>query len=120
MARRAFITPGLNQVLKTVSEGTEVDTLLFGEALSVRIKTAKEVDKISKELEKPSTSANTFKKFQGKYKEAGGSKSSRGAGTSRYPGSNLNPPKNSPSNRRGGQKPQYFRNSNNGRNNARK
>lgn len=50
LARRAFISPGLNKDLRQVLENSKVEQLLFGKDLQDRIKDAKSMDRVGKEL----------------------------------------------------------------------
>ena len=56
LTRRAFIIPGLNYTAKSVAENSKIDTLLFGQEFSERLKTATAVEKAGKVITRPSTS----------------------------------------------------------------
>lgn len=79
LTRRSFITPVVNQLVKDVSYGTPVTNLLFGDELHTRIKIAKDVEKQSKDMEKPVSNTNikknkSFHKPQVKKQQNSGSK----------------------------------------------
>ncbi|XP_043484757.1 pre-mRNA-splicing factor CWC25-like [Leptopilina heterotoma] len=61
MARRAIIQPCLNVVVSEVAETTEVDSLLFGETFSEKLRAAKEVEKRGEDVTK-ATNTLTVKK----------------------------------------------------------
>lgn len=55
-ARRAVISPGLNHLVQTIADEIEIDTFLFGTTFSERVKSAKDIDKTSEDVTKPTTS----------------------------------------------------------------
>ncbi|CAG5108033.1 Protein of unknown function [Cotesia congregata] len=63
-ARRAFISPILTKSIKNLLQATKPGSLLFGEKLTEKIKTAKFMEKIGKEIKAsplPSSSSNNKK-----------------------------------------------------------
>ncbi|CAD6211649.1 GSCOCG00011000001-RA-CDS [Cotesia congregata] len=63
-ARRAFISPILTKSMKNLLQATKPGSLLFGEKLTEKIKTAKSMEKIGKEIKAsplPSSSSNNKK-----------------------------------------------------------
>lgn len=74
LSRKAFITPGLSQLVMNIAKETKVDNLLYGQDFSERLKVAKEVEKTGKDVAKfvgqsdkkktyPSFSRNTNKPY---------------------------------------------------------
>ncbi|XP_043468601.1 uncharacterized protein LOC122502551 [Leptopilina heterotoma] len=55
ITRRAFITPNVNRLLEDVTAGQPIESLLFGEKLSERLKAAREVEKDSRSVIKSSS-----------------------------------------------------------------
>ena len=49
---RAFITPGLSPVVKTIADESPVGALLFGENFSDRVKTVKAMERSTKDIQK--------------------------------------------------------------------
>ena len=50
VTRRAFTTPGISPVVKTIADGSPVGALLFGEDVSDRVKTAKAMETSTKRV----------------------------------------------------------------------
>lgn len=59
-ARKSFIAPVLTKPMKELLQKTKPGTLLYGEKLSEKIKTAKSVEKIGRELKTPSAATSSF------------------------------------------------------------
>lgn len=59
-ARKSFIAPALSKQMKELLQKTKPGTLLYGERLSDKIKTAKSVEKIGRELKTPSSATSSF------------------------------------------------------------
>lgn len=97
MTRRAFIIPALDPLIKTVSEEAAVDTFLFGQSFSERIKTAREVHKAVKDLEKNSSNSSG-KRTYGSYNKD----NSRQSQSSRTHLNSKGPLKYSTSSKKGG------------------
>ena len=58
-ARKAFIEPGLTKETRSILKNTSIDELLYGSDLGEKIKEAKALDKMGKDLKlQPSTSTN--------------------------------------------------------------
>lgn len=51
-ARRSFIVPALNAIVKSIADDSAIDSLLFGENFSENLKAAKATEKSSKDLVK--------------------------------------------------------------------
>lgn len=60
VTRRSFITLGLNMIVKNIADDCEVDSLLYGENFSEKLKSAKAAKKSGKNIVKslPSSSSN--------------------------------------------------------------
>ena len=58
ITRRLFVLPALDLVAKGVTNEMPIDTYLFGEQFSEKLKAAKEVQKSAKEIAKPPTYKN--------------------------------------------------------------
>ena len=112
MTRRFFILPALDFTGKSIAEESPIDTKLFGETFSEKLKSAKDVQRSAKEIARPNT-------FKGKKKNSGSTRpDSNSAKTSakQNPSPSLNgrrPPRNNNqtnSRQEGAQKNQDTRN----------
>ncbi|XP_051166576.1 uncharacterized protein LOC127284902 [Leptopilina boulardi] len=64
ITRRAFITPNVNRLVEDVTVDEPVGSLLFGDKLSERLKSAREVEKHSKSIIKSTSSGkNNYNRF---------------------------------------------------------
>lgn len=52
VTRMAFISPGLSTVVKTIADGSPVGALLFSKDFSGRVKTAKAMERSTKDIQK--------------------------------------------------------------------
>lgn len=64
LTRRNFITSGRDLKLKIVAKNSLVDRLLFGEHFAKQFKAAREVEKVGRELNRPSTKPERRKPYQ--------------------------------------------------------
>ena len=58
-ARKSFIAPILSKPMKELLQKTKPGTLLYGDKLTEKIKTAKAIEKIGKEIKNPTAAAST-------------------------------------------------------------
>lgn len=58
LTRRAIVISGRDPIIKTIADELNVDTTLFGQKFSERYKTAKEVEKVGKDLCKQPSKPN--------------------------------------------------------------
>lgn len=109
ITRRAFIIPGLNPLVKTIADGSKVDTLLFGEDFPDRLKSIQAVERSSKAIARSTTNFK-YRAPAANLESRGPSSRSRATGQS----NNLNwkgpPSKNSRGARQGGQKSRFSQN----------
>ncbi|XP_043466072.1 uncharacterized protein LOC122513040 [Leptopilina heterotoma] len=94
MTRRSFIVPTFSILLKQIADVTPVDTYLFGENLSEKLKSAKEVEKSAKDITKSNQSSsksyvNNKEKFAGPPKNKSNLNYKTPSSKKNYPNTNL-------------------------------
>lgn len=63
LTRRSFILPSFSVRLKTIADETDADAFLFGANLAEKLKSAKEVEKTSKDITRPGPSKEISSKY---------------------------------------------------------